>query len=141
MNANIIKTLFFYKMKYDLQGPQRSHKIILKFQRVSLAHCLSPSLTLSLCFSLFSLSRSSLFLFFSTPHPTSASYPTYASLSFHSPSFFFSLFFILNLRSYGQLFVLVLFLIQVTNILKKISHSKVVKACYDLLYLLVPISF
>ena len=63
MNANI--------MKYDLQGHQRLHKVILKFQRGSLAHCPSPSLTFSLCLSIFSLSRSSsLFLFFHPPLPS-----------------------------------------------------------------------
>ena len=154
MYANIMKTHIYYKMKYDLQGHQRSDKVILKFKRGSLAHCAlpSPSLTLSMPLYLFSLScSSSLFLFFhpllpsiplnrlnnqptaaadkkmlrgnsclflspplsfsyflSMPlylfsplyssslflffPPTLASYPPYASLSFLSPSFFFSLF-------------------------------------------------
>ena len=95
MNANIIKTHISYKMKYDLQGHQRSHKVILKFQRGSLAHCPSPPLpSPSLTLSIFSLSLILLLHFsFSTPPPsTSASYPPYASLSILSPSFFFSLF-------------------------------------------------
>ena len=106
MNANIMKTHIFYKMKYDLQGHQRSHWVILKFQRGSLAHNPSPSLTLSLCLSFCSLSLVVLLSFSFPPNlplqSTSTSYPPYASLSFLSPSFS-SLFFNLNLRSYGQL--------------------------------------
>ena len=32
LNANIKKTQFFHKLKYDLKGHYRSHKVILKFQ-------------------------------------------------------------------------------------------------------------
>ena len=52
------------------------------------------SLTSTLCLSIFSLSLLLLLSFSFSTHPpsTSASYPPYASLSFLSPSFFFSLF-------------------------------------------------
>ena len=106
MNANIMKTHISYKMKYDLQGHQRSHKVIKNFKGDIL-------LTVPLLFllsryaSLFSLSRSSsLFLFF---HPLPLN-----RLHIHPMPFYLfslplssSLFFNLNLRSYGQLFVLV----------------------------------
>ena len=118
MNANIMKTHIFYKMKYDLQGHQRSHKVILKFQRGSLAHCAFPSHSPLYLFSLlfFSLSLflplplSSIPLKRRNNHPTatadkkcltgnSCSRPSpllllpslYASLSFLSLMFFFSL--------------------------------------------------
>ena len=109
-------------MKYDFQGHQRSHKVIFKFQRGSLANCALPSPSLfSLCLSIFSLSCSSIFLFFRPPlpyiplnrrynHPTATAdkiflmgnsclrpspllllLSLYASLSFLSLMFFFSL--------------------------------------------------
>ena len=45
MNANIIKTQFFQKIKYDLKGFLRSHEVILKFQNhlfLQYIICLTP---------------------------------------------------------------------------------------------------
>ena len=47
MNANIIKTQIFHKMKYDLKGHYRTHKLILKFQNnpfLQFVICLKPNL-------------------------------------------------------------------------------------------------
>ena len=123
MNANIMKTHIFYKIKYDLQGHQRSHKVILKFQRgISCSPCppLSFSYSLSMPLYLFSLSFFSLSLFppplpsiplnrrnnhpiamadkkilvgnsCSRPSPLLLLLSLYASITFFSLMFFFSL--------------------------------------------------
>ena len=135
MNDNIIKTLFYHNMMFDLnfsinpllslyaslsflsllfffslslfQPPplhrRNNHPTAANDKKISKGELLltvsllpSPSLTLSLCLSIFFLSLVLLlsFSFFHPPPttPTSALYPPYASLSFLSPLFFFSLF-------------------------------------------------
>ena len=136
MNDYIIKTFFFHNMMFDLKGkkisrgnscsPSLSSPLLLLLSLYASLSFLSLLFLFSLSlFStppsplhrpyihpmplyLFSLCCSSpLFLFFSIPPtPTSALNPPYDSLSFLSPFFLLS-FFNLNLRSYGQLLVLV----------------------------------
>ena len=58
MNANIIKTHIFYKKKYDLQGHQRSHKVISSLLSLS-----SPLLLLLSLFATLNISLSLSFFF------------------------------------------------------------------------------